>query len=231
MDGLRLASLYSFMPHRLKFNNESDKIFYDYAQGKGSKEEVKKTLKNSSSFFLYLSLIAKQNKKNVFDKDVIEAYWIGNSLLDNINEKHIKDMIINEFTKIGLKRDIALNLAVNVPKKAVPHHSFHVIHARTLGKTIPSLKNIDNCRISWGKVEGIINNRLFVSYKPLVTKNKIYFGDIIKKEITYDPKILNPKKDDFVSFHWNFALQKLTQEQLNNLKKYTEINVRAMNRL
>jgi hydrogenase maturation factor len=42
------------------------------------------------------------------------------------------------------------------------------------------------------------------------------------------PKV---KVGDFVSFHWDLALEKLTKKDLENLKKYTQLSIEIANYL
>jgi len=83
-------------------------------------------------------------------------------------------------------------------------------------------KTIDICRVGWGRVKKISNDYLLVDYYPIeIMKAKVC--DKIEKDICWDKLILpNIKENDWVSIHWNTAIEKLNKEKLNNLKKITK---------
>ncbi len=235
MDSFELAARYSFMPNKLKYcgPEDTDQILFDYVKGKADKMVVKQILEQFNALYLYLNLVAKHNNKDVFDKDVVEAYWLGNKLLDKVPSEDIKNLILNDFTKAGMPKSVAIELASKVPKEAVPHHSFHVLHIHSMtNKISPTLTNIDKCRISWGKVRHIGKDKLIVAYRPLEAKGKLKLGEPREIEVNYHKEFLpNLKVDDYISMHWNLAIQILDEKQVESLRKYTEKNIEAMNKL
>jgi hydrogenase maturation factor len=83
------------------------------------------------------------------------------------------------------------------------------------------------CRIAWGEVKKIGNGKLAVKYQPFVLNPKPHLGRAIKKEVDYEPDFLGKIiKGDWVSFHWNWACEKLNKQDIKNLKKYTELNLK-----
>jgi hypothetical protein len=234
MDALELACRYSFMPNKLKYcgPEDADKILYDYVLTKKNKSLVKKLLSKFEAFSLYLNLIAKKNNIDMWDPKVIEAYWIGNKLLDNVSKEDIRDLILNQFTTKGLPESVALSLSKNVPKECTPHHSFHVMHIHSVsGKIKFMYGNIDKCRISWGKVTKI-GDELEVEYLPLVAGEKITLGDLKTKKVKFNKDFLGYLKEgDFVAMHWDYAVHKLSKEQKENLENYTMRNILAINSL
>lgn len=236
MDAIELAARYSLMPNRLKYCGPegADEVFFDFIATKQGKDEVISLLNKFKAVKLYLDLIAKNNSKNPLDKEVIEAYWIGNELLDNVPSSSIKNMILTDFIKEGLPRSVAEELAARTPEGITPHHSFHVLHVNFLTKKVePNIINLDKCRISWGTVKKVDEDKktLIVEYTPVVSRqNKTYLGKPAKKEIYYHAEFLdNLKEGDVVSVHWDMAVEKLDQKRLANLEKYTLKNIEVMN--
>jgi len=234
MDSIKLASIYLFNPKRINYQVEElpDRKLYDYILGKEKKSEAEKILKKSTAVMLFLELIARKNKKKAFDSDVIEAYFIGNELLDNVNFVDMKKMIEKDFVKLGLKVEIVKLLVKNLPKKAIPSFNFQIMHASILNKEIPMLSNINDSRISFGRVIKLFDEKMLVAYNPL-EKSKIFsVKNPVKKEIIYDKEFLKDiKENDFVSIKQNFALQKLTKKQVDNVEKYTNKVIEALNTL
>lgn len=170
----------------------------NYLRGKAiSGKKIRKILEQFKGAYPYYKLIAKSNKiKDPFDENVVRAYWIGNKLLEK---------------------------AENIKS----HHSYHVLVVGSVtGKIILKGKLLDLCRIGWGKVEKIKNQKIKVIYRPLTTRGKIKLGKPIKKDIDWDQSLLPKVKiGDWVSFHWNQAVEILTDNDKKNLEKYTRLTL------
>lgn len=230
-DALLLAARFSMIHSQLKHCRDDDasQILYDYVVNGKNREKAADFLLRFSSVMPYLELIASKNGKKALDYDVIEAYWIGNGLLDNISSEDIKKMIADKFSE--LPPEAAEELLANIPSSAAPNHNFQILHAHSiLGKVAPKLRNADKCRISVATVKKVLDDKMVVSHKPFIVEEKIRFGDIEEKEIEYDKGFLSEvKAGDKVAMHWDFPVCILTDEQARNLDKYTEKNVEAMN--
>ena len=181
----------------------------------------------------YCRLIAKKNKiKNPYSYKVLEAYWLGNKLLDKVTKKDLQEMIGREFVGLGkLTKAQAESLAKKVSNKAVPHHSFHVMHIGSVTGTVNIKGKLkDLCRIGWGVVvsrdqRSEIRDRVTIKviYQPLV-KNKL--GKEKTKEVVWNKKLVPKlKKGDWVAFHWNTVVDVLSKEEVGLLKKYTLKNL------
>lgn len=233
--GLKLAARYSYRPFSLGFcgpqDNQAKKILTDYLLGeKNLERKVKKVFLRFIGAYPYYHLIARQNKiKDPFDKQVIEAYWVGNRLLEKVAKKDIVLMILGAFAFFGwLSLPKARKIIEDLPDKIMPHHSFHVLFMGLVTGTV-AIKGraVDLCRIAWGQVKQVIGDKLILEYKPLALKPKPRLGGKIKKEIFYEPNFgLKIKAGDWVSFHWDFVCDKLNKNQLNNLEKYTLHNLK-----
>src|SRR5205085_11004381 len=117
----------------------------------------------------YLQLIARSSAiADPFDPRVVEAYWIGNELLDGVEVRQLYDSLLERFGKqlSGRTRDLVLGKA---PAGARPHHSFHVldVHSR-VGELSQSLATMDHCRVSWGTVADVVGGELAVDRVPLL---------------------------------------------------------------
>ncbi len=95
----------------------------------------------------------------------------------------------------------------------------------------------DLCKISWGRILKIKNYNLpvaglIVEYQPLLKEKKWFLGKPQKRKIFWQKNILPKiKVGDIVSFHWDLALEKLSQKNLENLKKYTLSSIETANLL
>jgi len=228
--GLKLAALYGLKPYQLGFCGPQDKgkkVLLEYLKGSVPDKEAKEVLKSFKGEYPYLKLIAKSSGiKNLFDERVVRAYWVGNELLDKVKIFDLRKMIFEEFSRPGLlPKEIAAEKAQSIPEDSKPHHSFHVLVVGSIsGRIVLEGKLLDLCRISWGRVESKIKNqKLKVIYQPLVG-NKL--GKPLKKIIDWNKDLLPKVKiGDWVSFHWNQAVEVLTEKDRKNLEKYTKLSL------
>ena len=82
IEGLQLCSRFAFRPNQLRLCGRDSAIKMVYAcitQGEclGLEDEFSKF----KAMYPYLLTISSKAEKDLFDPEVIEAYWIGNDLL------------------------------------------------------------------------------------------------------------------------------------------------------
>jgi hydrogenase maturation factor len=235
---LKKAVSYSLPSFSLGFCGPQDKIsrkiLFDFAQGKNvSEDKVKNILSKFEAAYSYYKLIAQKNKiKDPLDEKVVEAFWVGNRLLEKISDSDLKKLILTQFSRPGLlTKEEAQKRAIRVSKGATAHHSFHVLVLGAIaGRVKLEGELLDLCRIGWGKVTKIISNKLQVEYKPLVLGKKIKLGREVEKEIKWDEKIVSGVKvGDWVSFHWTCACEVLDAKEVKNLEYYTQKTINLVN--
>ncbi|OGZ32726.1 MAG: hypothetical protein A2V69_00825 [Candidatus Portnoybacteria bacterium RBG_13_40_8] len=207
MSGLKLAALYGIKPHSLGFCGPRDKgILLKYLSGENiSEKKIRKILEQFKGAYPYYESIAKSNNiKDPFDERVVRAYWIGNKLL----------------AKAG---------------GAKSHHSHHVLVVGSVtGKIVLKGKLLDLCRIGWGRVISVKcktqSAKIIVKYQPLAGKKKLKLGKLTRKDIDWDRDLLSNviRVGDWISFHWNQAVEVLRKEDVKNLEKYTKITLNSL---
>lgn len=226
MSGAKLAILYGYVPCQLGLCGPDDarkkKIISRFLRGENKfKKEIEKILKEFKGAYPYYQLIAHSNRiKNPLDRKVVEAYWIGNKLLDKVKVADFKKMILDSFVPLG---KISREKAEGLSEKSLPYHNFHVLFLGSVtGRAKLEGKLLDVCRVSWGRV--IKKSKLFliVEYQPINIRKKFYLAESIAKKIKWKKNIL-PKVNigDWVSIHWNTAIQVLEPKEIVNLNKYT----------
>jgi hypothetical protein len=229
--GLKLAAVYGLAPQALGFcgpqERASRRTLTDYLENKASAVKIRKILEKFEAAFAYLELIARKNKiKDPFNMKVVEAFWVGNELLDKVNGADLQRMVLKKFIAPGLlSKNEAQKRIKKIYAKSKPHHSFHVyIFGTITGRiSLTEARLKDVCRIGWGKVQGIKKAKIVVEYRPIIKKKEFIFGKKKQKEISWNKKIIpNIKIGDQVSFHWETLCQKLSASQVRNLRKYTQ---------
>ncbi len=240
MNGLEMAALYGLKPQELGFCGPKEKqanlVLSNFLQGKSvKKSEVRDILRQFVSAFGYLKLIARKNDiRDPFNVSVVEAYWIGNELLNKVTLEDLRSLVIDEFTKPGLlKKEDAESKVANLPEGSLAHHSWHVMILGAIsGRIVIKGDLIDLCRIGWGKVVKVGTGKVFVRYKPLIGGKQLRFGREIATEIYWDKKII-PEIEcgDLVTFHWKTLCQKISLLQAQALEKYTQKTLQALKRM
>lgn len=238
-EGIIRCSRYAFGPNRLHYcGPDANREILSYiGEGKGDAGLIS-LLKEFATMYPYLDFISRVNK--IFDpfvEQVVEAYWLGNSLLAKVNKQHFYD-----YLKDGLKLKKKLNgrsfslLADKIGLGAIPHHTFHVLNVWNMSgrDSLPrSLENFDACRVNWGQVLGIDGPKLELKYKPLTfIGNKLGLGKEITKVITrkLDSDFDEVKIGDVVSFHWDVLCEVLNEKQIKNLEFYTDLSLKLANK-
>jgi len=241
MSGLKIAVLYGIYPHKLGFcgprEEAAKKILSDFLSGKKiALRKIKKILRDFKAAYSYYKLIASANGiRDPFSERVVKAYWIGNKLLEKVSLKALKEMVIKDFSKPGLlPKELAVKKAEGIPRGAKPHHSFHVLVIGSVtGRVILNEKLKNLCRISWGKVIKIKESRIIIEYKPLIIKNKkLRLAKPIEREVVWDKNLIgNIKRGDWITVHWNQAIQALERKDISLLERYTRetINLLSLN--
>jgi hypothetical protein len=195
------------------------------------------------TLYPYLETIAHANKiEDIFDARVVEAYWLGNELLDSIQpktfyrhltenlqlKKHLKPAEFNTLTT-KLSAPFSVNFS-GFQRRAYAraHHNFHVMNVwKRTGHVQEehTLESMDQCRISWGKVTAVEGPFISVERQPLALNGKLALGSPIQTKITRRLEDSSLMEDvaigDVISIHWSMPCEILNPIQLTNLKRYT----------
>ena len=75
---------------------------------------------------------------------------------------------------------------------------------------------------------------MIVEYQPLVlADNKLELGEMVEKEVFCEVNdkafVKEPKIGDWVSLHWGWACDFLSNKQVENLNKWTRYNLALVN--
>ncbi len=239
-DAFHQAAIYAYPPCSLKLcgqrDQESSKILFQFLTNNSSKLEPKviNILKKFEAAFPYYQLIAKKNNiDNPLNERVVEAYWIGNELLEHNYQNDLQQLILNDFCQPGLlSTQRAKEKAAEVPADAIPHHSFHVlILGSVTGRVQFSDRLFDLCCVNSGKIIEVNSDSVIIAYSPLLYRQgKFNYGAITKREIDWNKLITPPLKvGQLVTTHWNQVCEIVDQITAKHLQHYTEINITAVN--
>lgn len=239
MDGLIRCTRYAFGPNRLHYcGPDANREILAYLESGQADPGLQIMLEKFATLYPYLKLIAESNRiRDPFDDTVVEAYWLGNRLLDNVQKqyfyRHLKDDL-----RLGKRVPTGELDRITEPLRqdAVPHHSYHVFSVwKRTGRTESNhdISSIDACRISWGKVLAVNGPKITVERRPVTVRN----GQLIlaePKNVTVN-RPLDCREDvsevrtgDIITMHWDVPCEVITTEQKNNLEKYTLKHLRLV---
>ncbi len=219
---------YGFMPNHLRYcGGDDNRTLFEYGVENVVDAGVTAMLRKFTGALPYLQLIARANGiADPFDDRVVEAYWLGNELLDRVEVRQLYDALAERFGKQlqGRTRDWVLGKA---PAGARPHHNFHVfdVHSR-VGQLENTLQTMDNCRTSWGRVVTVEGPELLVERQPLVLiEGKLALGPPERVRVVRQVEARgfaeSAAPGDWVSLHWGWVCEVLTPRQQANLARFT----------
>jgi len=236
IDGTLKFARYAFMPNRLGYcGSDENKALLDYCAARYTDPGLVFILQKFQAAYPYLKLIACSNHiSDPFDTRVVEAYWLGNELLNQVEVAQFYNSLRDRFAKQLNPKTLSYLLG-KPPLGARPFHNFHVfdVHSRT-GALEHSLDTMENCRIGWGKVKAIEPAHLVVEHQPLLLEyGKLKLGESREKRVLRQIDGTGLSTDcqigDTVSFHWDWACEVLNPKQVRNLEKYTRYHLELAN--
>lgn len=236
MDGLELAARFAFPPNTKHYcgKRSFQKTFAQYLSAKKpGKQKLSLELKKFVSHYAYLKLIAKHSGRKPFDYSVVEAFWIGNGLLERVPHSAIQRMFRKNFAGPGLLSPArAKALAQKLPSGVFPHHSLHALYVHSItGVVPPTIKTARSCIISFGKVLFVRRKKAFVRRYTFKTRKPSAFHSLKPKWLPIScngVQLAYPRQGDWVALHWGVPVFCLSQRQRKNLEKYALCTLNAL---
>lgn len=192
--------------------------------------EIARRARRFDGAWTYLEfLAAAAGIDDPLDRSVVEAYWLGNDLLDRVCSPDLLDRLRDRFAgQAGGTWRTAAN-------RAIPHHSFHVFEvypwAAMLGAqaTPVALSVLDRCRIRTGVVLSVDGEQAAVrchrlSYTPASSgaAGVLAPGPAVPEVVSWAAggrSLLDrPSPGDLVALHWDWICEVLTPAQAARLE-------------
>lgn len=228
---------YAFMPNRLQYcGGDDNRTILDYAVADVREPPLDRMLRKFTGALPYLQLIARRNAiVDPFDERVVEAYWIGNELLERVEARELYDHLRERY-RSELSAPVIDRIAAKAPAGARPHHSFHVfdVWRQTERGRNEVLATIDSCRISWASVTAVEAGELVVERAPIVFADGVLgLGAPRTERVTRMLEgtgfVDSAAVGDVVSLHWSWACEVLTPAQQRSLERYTRLHLALAN--
>ncbi len=227
MNGIEIAARFSYSVNKLGYcgPDDANTLTEKYLRGQTTDSELKTALCKFQAMYPYLCAIASKHGLQPFDKKVVEAYWIGNDLLDTFTPDDIKGILTTLMNR-GLPPSIGKPLLSRVREGLFPHHNLHVffIGVGQMTGSVPStIETMQQCRVTSGIVHLVEKDTLTVETDMTIYDKGVWkTGKGLRRKIGYHPLFLpSVKIGDIVAVHWNFAPMILTKQHQKNLRNAT----------
>jgi len=235
MDGVALGARFSIATNRLQYCGPADAepdLYAAITRGERLRE-AHRALARFEALVPYLEAIGRKHGLDPFDRRVVEAYWIGNDLLDPFGREEFV-ALLDGLVRRGLPRSIARRLTELLPERPIPHHLFHVAFVgvgAVTGHVPTTLPNMEACRPSWGTVVGISPEELTVRAPQLATDGpRLRLGPERTLRLPHDPRVVpDVALGRSIAFHWSCPALVLSDRQLADLRRYSERSIEAAN--
>ena len=229
-DGPLLFARYAFPPNERGLCGPADHVaLREYATSVVSGPGLIALARGFAGAWPYLELIAGANRiADPLDSRVVEAYWVGNSLLENVRMSDYGTFLDERFRRRA-GRDWE-KIAQALLHGGVPHHSFHVfaVYPWTgllrAGRADPALRILEACRIGWGQVLTI--DPVLVLRRPLTWNGRALGLGAAGPHQVAAGLVTGLRPGDWVSLHWDCVCDRLTPPQVRTLRHYTTQQLR-----
>jgi hypothetical protein len=238
--GALLFARYAYPPNALGLcGDAAPRTLLEYGDAGASDGGLAEAARTFDGAWPYLTLIAGANGiADPLDPRVVEAYWVGNELLESVRPGALARHVDDRFRgRIGRSRE---HVFETIAAGAVPHHSFHVLAVypwlgllRT-GVVDEPLRVLDRCRITPALVTSVGIDTLEVLAQPLLWDGRLLrLGGPSARTVRWRDDDLSfvrdPQAGDLVSLHWDFACEILKPSAARTLERATRRALRAVN--
>jgi hypothetical protein len=231
VSGTTLFARYAYPPNELGYCGPDDASVLLQRGSAVAQAQIAEHARQFEGAWAYLEIIAAAaGIADPLDARVVEAYWIGNELLANVEPDSLVSTLRERFgDQPG---------ASWVP--GPPHHGFQVFSVypwvgllrRGTGEV--ALSVLEQCRIRWGEVIAIEGERVRVQSRPLVLADGLLELGAAQEQTaawSVDGRtLLAAEADsgaapvsvgDHVAMHWDWVCDVLSPAQVARLELHT----------
>ncbi len=232
MSGASLFARYAFPPNELGYcGPDGAEVLLEHSGPEGDEIEVARRARKFDGAWPYLEIIAAASGiTDPLDERVVEAYWIGNDLLDAVDPVACAEELRSRFhgqvtSKLG------------EAEAALPHHSYHVfgvypwVGMLGRGNDAVALSVLERCRIRWGTVRALDGERVTVSSQPLaLLDGALGLGELREESVRWSvggrSSVSGLTEGDTVSLHWDWVCDTVEAGQVAALQRWSKIALR-----
>ena len=230
--GPLLFARYAFPPNSLGYcGTDESRTLLEYGEAETADGGLVQLARTFEGAWPYLELIAGANGlEDPLDEQVVEAYWVGNELLERVDSHRLVEQLDDRFRGRAGSRWSRLRDAL--PETTVPHHNFHVfgvypfVGLLRAGNVEEPLHVLDSCRIAPATVESVDGETAVVGVSPLAWDGEqLHLAEPVAREVRWRHEGLGflheLRPGDTVSVHWDWVCDRLSAAQAAALRRYT----------
>jgi hypothetical protein len=229
--GPLLFARYAYPPNSLGYCGPRDSAaLLGYGSERVVDGGLRQLARGFEGAYPYLELIARTTGiPDPLDQRVVEAYWLGNDLLERVDFRVFGNSLLERFRRragSGWSQ-----LAEAIPVGAVPNHAFHVFGVypwvgMLRGERAEPLHVLERCRIRWGEVVIAAGDQVTVLSRPIQFDGRLLsLGEPRLETATLAidgvGMVDELRPGDHVSLHWHWVCDRLSRRQLANLRRQT----------
>jgi hypothetical protein len=236
--GHRLFAQYAHAPNALGYcGPQGAAALRAVASGGGADVDVPSLARGFSGAWPYQQVLAElAGIDDPLDERVVRGYWTGNEVTDQVgNARFGKALLERIRPQAGHYWG---HLTDDLLAEASPTHAFHVLGvypwSRLLATGQPEPLNVlDSCRIGWAAVVAVEPDQLLVRMRHLTYDGRVLaLGPSVQERIGQRIDgvsfIDQVGPGDHVAVHWRFACDRLTEEEVANLERWTDWQLEAL---
>lgn len=229
MSGAALFARYAFPPNELGYcGPDGAEVLLSHGGTDGVDQgEVARRARLFDGAWPYLEIIAAAaGITDPLDERVVEAYWIGNDLLERVDPAACAAGLRSRFRGQVTSR-------LETTDAAVAHHSFHVfavypwVSMLGRGNDAAALAILEQCRIRWGTVTFVDGDRVTVESQPLsLVDGALTLGASREESARWAVRgrslVSGLAAGDAVALHWDWVCDVLEAGQLADLQRWSD---------
>ena len=231
--GAELFGKYAFPPNVLGYCGPPDSGLTAGLTTSDAAREMVHIVQQFDGAWPYLELIGGLSRRDPLDPRVVEAYWIGNELLDGFDTLAWGNSVDERFrARAGSSWSSVESGIID----GTPNHAFHVfcvypwVGLLRSGYADHALEVIDRCRIRWGTVEACVWPDVVVRFSPLTWDGTtLAIGEPIVETLTGSLGSVDYEPGAIVSMHWDYVCEELSPRQARNLRRQTARHLSIVN--
>ncbi|MER6501218.1 DUF6390 family protein [Streptomyces sp. NPDC001455] len=214
--GAALFARYAYPPNELGYCGPADASALLRPEDTAA---VERHARRFEGAWCYLELLAEAaGLPDPLDERVVEAYWIGNELLERTDPAVLLARLRERFRGQGG------GTWQDASGRARAHHSFQVFEVYPWTRLLvasghpTALSVLDRCRIRTGVVRSVGGERAEVESRPLLwTGGRLVHGAPLRESVRWSTggRSLVPGlgPGDLVALHWDWVCDVLTEPQ------------------
>jgi hypothetical protein len=239
--GEMLFARYAYAPNHLGYCGPADSAALAELASTGHTEaDLRSIAGGFSGAWPYLCVLAELTGiADPLDERVVRAYWTGSSLLDTVDRPRFWRNLLDRIGAPGAGR-YWTHLKPALISEAMPTHGFHVFcvypwtRLLTADSSGPALQVLDSCRIRWARVIAVEGDHATVRGRHLDWDGRaLGLGEEREESVRLAEDgrafVADAAPGDWLAVHWDLACERLTVDELWQLRRWTDWQLAATN--